>query len=271
MEKENKLQIRNSTAEFLIFTRQAGEDGIEVRVADETVWLTQNLIGVLFMFVSVLFSLKGNTLHTLNLYHCIWYDLCHSRKEAHLMGHAILVRGGLTLMMVFIHLFLVSAAARAEFQVLAQDTALTVQGYAQKGANVLFAGGTAVLLNDEKQVQNGTLAKDTALVVPGMETKVAFCRKTRVNFSRTGHVEKGIMTANQELKIEGSSNTLKFRGNLPISFGSTGVSAGYTAEEALLSNPENYGKKEKYPANTYVMFDILGGVYVIEPPHKKPR
>ncbi|MFA6174443.1 MAG: hypothetical protein WC701_12275 [Kiritimatiellales bacterium] len=27
MKKANKLQIRNSTAEFLIFTRQAGEDG----------------------------------------------------------------------------------------------------------------------------------------------------------------------------------------------------------------------------------------------------
>jgi hypothetical protein len=48
MNKEKKLQIRNSTAEFLIFTRQAGEDGIEVRVEDETVWLTQKLISVLF-------------------------------------------------------------------------------------------------------------------------------------------------------------------------------------------------------------------------------
>ena len=48
MSKEKELQIRNSTAEFLIFTRQAGEDGIEVRVADETVWLTQKLISVLF-------------------------------------------------------------------------------------------------------------------------------------------------------------------------------------------------------------------------------
>ena len=28
---ENKLTIRNSTAEFLIFTQQAGESGIEVR------------------------------------------------------------------------------------------------------------------------------------------------------------------------------------------------------------------------------------------------
>ena len=48
MSKERKLQIRNSTAEFLIFTRQAGEDGIEVRVADETVWLTQKLMAALF-------------------------------------------------------------------------------------------------------------------------------------------------------------------------------------------------------------------------------
>jgi hypothetical protein len=48
MKPEKRLQIRNSTAEFLIFTRQAGEDGIEVRVAEETVWLTQKLISVLF-------------------------------------------------------------------------------------------------------------------------------------------------------------------------------------------------------------------------------
>jgi hypothetical protein len=39
--KEKTLRIRNSTAEFLIFSRQAGENSIEVRVEDETVWLTQ--------------------------------------------------------------------------------------------------------------------------------------------------------------------------------------------------------------------------------------
>lgn len=48
MSKRKKIQIRNSTAEFLVFTTQAGEKGIEVRVEDETVWLTQKLIGVLF-------------------------------------------------------------------------------------------------------------------------------------------------------------------------------------------------------------------------------
>jgi len=43
-----KITIHNSTAEFLIFTSQAGEDGIEVRVEDENVWLTQKLIAKLF-------------------------------------------------------------------------------------------------------------------------------------------------------------------------------------------------------------------------------
>jgi len=47
-DKNTKLQIRNSTAEFLIFTKQAGGDSIEVRVDDESVWLTQKLIAVLF-------------------------------------------------------------------------------------------------------------------------------------------------------------------------------------------------------------------------------
>ena len=48
MKKEHQLKIRNSTAEFLIFTRQTDEDGIEVRVEDETVWLTQKLMAMLF-------------------------------------------------------------------------------------------------------------------------------------------------------------------------------------------------------------------------------
>jgi hypothetical protein len=46
--KPKKIQIRNSTAEFLIFTAQAGEKGIEVRVEDQTVWLSQKLMAALF-------------------------------------------------------------------------------------------------------------------------------------------------------------------------------------------------------------------------------
>ncbi len=45
---EKGLRIRNSTAEFLIFTSQAGRNSIEVRIEQGTVWLTQQLIAELF-------------------------------------------------------------------------------------------------------------------------------------------------------------------------------------------------------------------------------
>ncbi len=49
MNKNNdKLQIRNSTAEFLIFTSQTGENSIEVMVVNENVWLTQDMIATLY-------------------------------------------------------------------------------------------------------------------------------------------------------------------------------------------------------------------------------
>ena len=47
-ENKNKLQLRNSTIDFLVFTKDAHEDGIEVRVQDHDVWLTQKAIGQLF-------------------------------------------------------------------------------------------------------------------------------------------------------------------------------------------------------------------------------
>jgi len=40
--------IGNSTAEFLIFTAQDGKNSIEARYEDETIWLTQKLMGELF-------------------------------------------------------------------------------------------------------------------------------------------------------------------------------------------------------------------------------
>ena len=48
MNKNNQLQIRNSTAEFLIFTKDSTGETIEIRLQDNTVWLTQKLISELF-------------------------------------------------------------------------------------------------------------------------------------------------------------------------------------------------------------------------------
>ena len=45
---ENNKLIRNSTTEFLIFTSQAGENSIEARYEEETIWLSQKLMATLF-------------------------------------------------------------------------------------------------------------------------------------------------------------------------------------------------------------------------------
>jgi len=48
MSKDKSIQIRNSTAEFLIFTYQQGGDDINVRVEEGTVWLNQKSLAELF-------------------------------------------------------------------------------------------------------------------------------------------------------------------------------------------------------------------------------
>lgn len=63
MNEEKKLRIRNSTAEFLIFTGQSGENSIEVRVAEGNVWLSQKLMGTLFKV-----SVKTINEHLINLF-----------------------------------------------------------------------------------------------------------------------------------------------------------------------------------------------------------
>jgi hypothetical protein len=44
----NKIQIRNSANDFLVFSKENGGDGVDVLVADENVWLTQKSICALY-------------------------------------------------------------------------------------------------------------------------------------------------------------------------------------------------------------------------------
>ena len=61
--QNNKLQIRNSTAEFLTFAYQSKGDGVEVRVQNGTIWLSQKKIGLLFET-----SIDNIGLHLKNIY-----------------------------------------------------------------------------------------------------------------------------------------------------------------------------------------------------------
>lgn len=42
------IEIRNSTAEFLIFMAEGKEDGVQVVYKDETIWCTQKAMATLF-------------------------------------------------------------------------------------------------------------------------------------------------------------------------------------------------------------------------------
>ena len=42
MEK-NKINIRNNTNDFLIFSKEKGGDGVDVLIADENVWQTHKI------------------------------------------------------------------------------------------------------------------------------------------------------------------------------------------------------------------------------------
>ena len=59
----SEKRIRNSTAEFLIFTGQVGEQSIEARYEDKTVWLTQQLMAELFQVQP-----QNITIHLKNIY-----------------------------------------------------------------------------------------------------------------------------------------------------------------------------------------------------------
>lgn len=67
MDKNNtqpkKLMIRNSTAEFLMFTADSKEESIEVRFENEMVWLSQKMMAILFNC-----SIDNISLHLKNIF-----------------------------------------------------------------------------------------------------------------------------------------------------------------------------------------------------------
>ncbi len=67
-----RREIRNSTAEFLIFQIEGKEQGIEVYYKDKTVWCTQKAMGMLFDCTS-----DNISVHLQNI-----YDTDELKKEA---------------------------------------------------------------------------------------------------------------------------------------------------------------------------------------------
>ncbi|MFH1281001.1 MAG: hypothetical protein ABIJ33_00750 [Patescibacteria group bacterium] len=63
LKKSKELTICNSTVEFLMFTADSRQNGLEVRFQDENVWLTQKLIAELFQC-----SVDNISLHLKNIF-----------------------------------------------------------------------------------------------------------------------------------------------------------------------------------------------------------
>ena len=85
-ENGEKIQIRNSTVDFLVFTKQNSEDGIDVRIQDDSVWLTQEGLSQLFD--------KGRTTITEHLKHIF--------EEGELVEGKIIIRSFIIWMRLFL-------------------------------------------------------------------------------------------------------------------------------------------------------------------------
>ena len=48
MPKKEEISIRSSAAEYLTFVAATGEGGVDAIYADENVWLTQKMMGLLY-------------------------------------------------------------------------------------------------------------------------------------------------------------------------------------------------------------------------------
>lgn len=60
---DKDFQVRNSTIDFLVFTKQNSTDSIQVRVHDENVWLMQKSMAQLFEC-----SIDNISLHLKNIF-----------------------------------------------------------------------------------------------------------------------------------------------------------------------------------------------------------
>lgn len=80
---DKHLQIRNSTTDFLVFTKQNSQDSIQVRVRNENVWLTQKAMAQLFDC-----SVDNIGLHywvALEEYFCLW-GIGRNRNYREILG-----------------------------------------------------------------------------------------------------------------------------------------------------------------------------------------
>jgi hypothetical protein len=142
MSEVKKLRIRNSTAEFLIFTGQSRDEGIEVQIAEETVWLTQKLMRTLFNV-----SVPTINEHLANL-----YTQCEISKKATIRNFRIVQKEGTREIARNIEFYNLDAIIAVGFRV---NSARAIQ-FRQWAASVLKDFAIRGYLLDKERLKNGS-------------------------------------------------------------------------------------------------------------------
>ncbi|HSX04606.1 MAG TPA: RhuM family protein [Rhabdochlamydiaceae bacterium] len=143
VDQEKTLRIRNSTAQFLIFTAQSSENSIEVRIADESVWLTQKLMGVLFEV-----SVKTINEHLINL-----FDQKEILREATIRNFRIVQKEGAREVSRNIEFYNLEAIIAVGFRVSSQRA---IQ-FRQWAVSVLKDFAILGYVLDKERLKNGLL------------------------------------------------------------------------------------------------------------------
>lgn len=137
-----RIEIRNSTAEFLIFQIECKEQGIEVYYKDNTVWCTQKAMSTLFDC-----SVDNISLHLKNI-----YETCELKKEGTFEDFSIVRREGNRDVNRTLQFYNLDAIISVGYRV----NSIRATQFRQWATNVLREFAIRGYVLDKKRMENGS-------------------------------------------------------------------------------------------------------------------
>ena len=146
-----KCEIRNSTAEFLIFQAENKEQGIEVMYADETIWCTQKAMATLFDC-----SIDNVGLHLKNI-----YESSELNEEATTENFSVVRREGSRDVNRTLQFYSLDAIIAVGYRV----NSIRATQFRQWATSVLRQYAIRGYVLDKKRMENGTFLGEDYFVM----------------------------------------------------------------------------------------------------------
>lgn len=147
MEQDNNQKpIRNSTAEFLIFTAEGTENSIEARYEDETIWLSQKMMAELFDVKS----------HTITEHLTTIYAQCEIDREATTRKFRVVQTEGNRQVTRNVDFYNLDAIISVGYRV----NSLRATQFRQWATSVLRQFAIRGYVIDKKRMENGTFLNE---------------------------------------------------------------------------------------------------------------